>query len=213
VPQMHPRGHEGPVAEFQALRGEMDMWVREQQIFFTTQMTFAGVVFAFALADKSRVPLLLIVPAFSYILSARFVANQEEILRIAKYIREDLSKRVPGGLLWEQWIIDNKPRRRAFYWLSPNLFAFAGASIASLAYSATYIFGTGLSDAYGPGLLIAWLIDLAVTTVSAYLIYTSNQVHEKTSRSKLFGFVRRGRMIIASGRQSSKQTDDNNQDL
>jgi hypothetical protein len=191
VSSSHPAGHEGPLAEFQALRAEMDMWVREQQIFFTTQMSFAGVVFGFVLANKSRIPLLLIIPGFSYILSARFVANQEEILRIARYIREDLGKRVPGGLRWEQWILDNKPRRRAFYWLSPNLFAFAGASATALAYSASYIFGNGLNEAYGPGLLIAWLIDLVATILSAYLIYTSNPVHEKAAGHGFLRVLRR----------------------
>lgn len=111
VPVVAGQGFDGPLAEFSALREEIQARVKAQQQMLSLQLTLSGAVFGFAISQPGKTALLLIVPFSSYLLCGRLVAQHFGTLRVAKYIKEDLSDRVPGGLRWEQWLEQQQSRR------------------------------------------------------------------------------------------------------
>lgn len=96
-------GSEGPLAEFVALRQEIERRNVVQHGLFALQLTSAGAIFSFALSGSGRSGFLLIVPISSYMLCARYVEQQLGIQRAATYIKTELSQKIPGGLGWEAW--------------------------------------------------------------------------------------------------------------
>jgi hypothetical protein len=96
-------GHEGPLAEFVALRQEIERRNVVQHALFVLQLTSAGAIFSFTLSGKAHAGFLLIIPVSAYMLCARYVEQQFGIQRAASYIKNELSDRVPGGLGWEAW--------------------------------------------------------------------------------------------------------------
>ena len=84
-------GHEGPLAEFVALRQEMDTTQRHQQQTLVLQVTLSGAVFSFALSRNGLIGLLLIVPLSSYLFCARFMTHHRDIAFLGLYIRTELS--------------------------------------------------------------------------------------------------------------------------
>ena len=68
------------LAEFTALRQEVERRRSLQHNLFVLQLTFSAAVFSFALADQKRVLLLLIVPVVTYMLCGRFVSQHYGIL-------------------------------------------------------------------------------------------------------------------------------------
>ena len=103
---------QGSLAEFKALRQEIERRSKIQYNLFALQLTTAGVIFSFALSGghSNRSALLLIIPVSSWMLCAEYV-DQIYGQRIAgKYIREQLNMRcVPGALGWEEWLCRNYP--------------------------------------------------------------------------------------------------------
>lgn len=79
----HPDGYEGPLAEFAALRSEIENRVQCQQGFQTLQITAIAAIFSFALSQARYIGILLTVPAISYLFCGRFVAQHHGIMRIA----------------------------------------------------------------------------------------------------------------------------------
>jgi putative Mn2+ efflux pump MntP len=94
---------EGPLAEFSALRQEIERRNLVQHGLFVLQLTAAGAIFSFVIAHRGHLGFLLIVPISTYMLCARYVEQQYGIQRAATYIKNELSNRVPGGLGWEAW--------------------------------------------------------------------------------------------------------------
>ena len=79
------------LAEFSALRDEILQNLSMQWNTFVFQLTTTGIVFSFALTDKSRVGFLLIIPVVSYALGGRFLHGSRAIQEIGIYIRDELS--------------------------------------------------------------------------------------------------------------------------
>jgi hypothetical protein len=94
-------GNEGSLAEFAALRQEIDRRNLVRHALFVLQLTSAGAIFSFALSGQTHSSFLLIVPISTYVLCARYVEQQHGIQRVASYIKNELSNRVAGGLGWE----------------------------------------------------------------------------------------------------------------
>lgn len=92
-----PEGYEGPLAEYAALRQELETRSTRQHQLFTAQLTIAGAIFSLALSDSRRTLLLLIVPFVSYLLASRHATQSHNSFMITRYLREDLAYRVPGG--------------------------------------------------------------------------------------------------------------------
>jgi len=163
-------GFEGPLAEFAALRQEIDIKSTGQSQTLTFQLTLAAAVFGFAVSRPSLSGLLLIIPIGSYLLFCRVVTQHDATKLAARYIREELSDRVPGGLGREQWLLANVPRRQLLG-LAPLLLAFPGTSALALGWSFGLVFfQTDLSSAARVGLIIVWLVGLAAMLQSAILL-------------------------------------------
>jgi len=163
---------DGPLAEFAALREEIQERVRAQQQLLTLQLTLAGTVFGFALSQHGVTALLLIVPFSSYLLCGRLVAQHFGTIRVAQYVREELSARVPGGLRWEEWLERQQKRRPHLLGLElPLLLTFVGASLLALAWTAGYVYaGAGVGMLPRLGLIVVWLAGLSTTGVSTMLL-------------------------------------------
>lgn len=172
VPNAVQPGFNGPLAEFAALREEIQERVRAQQQLLTVQLTLAGTVFGFALSQHGMTALLLIVPFSSYLLCGRLVAQHFGTVRVARYIREELSARVPGGLGWEEWLEGQHKRRPHFLGLDlPLLLTFVGASLLALAWTAGQVYtGAGVGTLPRLGLALVWLVGLSTTGLSTMLL-------------------------------------------
>jgi hypothetical protein len=99
--------HIGPLAEFVALRAEIERRATIQWHVLALQIAVAGAVFGFALAGPRREVLLLAIPVATYMTFGHYIAQIRIIDLISRYIQTDLSPRVPGGLRWESWQQDN----------------------------------------------------------------------------------------------------------
>jgi len=171
-------GHEGPLAEFVALRQEIDDFRRAQFQILALQLTITGAVFGFVLSAANISALLLVLPISSYLLCGRYVAQHLGTLIDALYIRVELSPRIPGGLGWEAWRHGPAVSRLGLplqrrLWLStiPLLLGFPGSAILALAWSASLFLP--LSGPLTPGeagLAAVWLIGTTATVASAWLL-------------------------------------------
>jgi hypothetical protein len=82
------------LAEYTALRAEIDRRAQVQWNVFALQVTSAGAVASLAIASASRFALLLIIPLSSYMFGSRYVLHDFHIKLIQRYIRESLSPRL-----------------------------------------------------------------------------------------------------------------------
>lgn len=165
-------GFDGPLAEFAALRDEIQERVKAQQQMLSLQITLSGAVFGFAISRAGLTALLLIVPFSSYLLCGRLVAQHFGTLRVAKYIKEELSGQVPGGLRWEEWLEQQQQRRPHFLGSAlPLLLTFVGASLLALAWTTGFVFVNGeIAVIQRLGLVVLWLVGLAAAGLSTMLI-------------------------------------------
>ncbi|MFE2756340.1 hypothetical protein ACFXGA_30510 [Actinosynnema sp. NPDC059335] len=163
---------DGPLAEFAALRDEIQDRVKAQQQMLSLQLTFTGAIFGFALTRPGMTALLLIVPFGSYLLCGRLVAQHFGTLRVAEYIKEELSDRVRGGLGWERWLEERQRRRPHFLGSTlPLLITFTGAGVLALGWTAGYVFGR--HDVSAPaclGLGAFWLLGVAAAVACTVLV-------------------------------------------
>lgn len=160
------------MAEFAALREEIQDRVKAQQQMLSLQLTLTGAIFGFAVTRPGMTALLLIVPFGSYLLCGRLVAQHFGTLRVAAYIKDELSGRVPGGLGWERWLEDRQRRRPHFLGSTlPLLFTFTGASVLALAWTTGYVFGRhGVSVLARLGLGALWVLGLAAAVSCTVLV-------------------------------------------
>ncbi len=136
------------------------------------QLTLASAVFGFAISRSGMTALLLIVPFSSYLLCGRLVAHHFGTLRVAEYIKEELSTRVPGGLRWEQWLERRQNRRPHLLGSTlPLLLTFVGASLLALAWTIGYVFVRDDVPTFPRiGLASLWILGLAATGLSTMLV-------------------------------------------
>lgn len=161
----------GALAEFVALRSEMELRAKHQNQIVALQIATTGGVFGYVLSRAGLLPLLLIVPASSYLLCGRYAAQHTAIMRMSTYIRKELSPRVPGGLGWEQWI-GARPRSGRFLgWFLPFVLAFPGASVAALAWTFETVEPLRFHYSLHLGAIATiWWVGVIITFVSLYLL-------------------------------------------
>ncbi|MFK0157170.1 hypothetical protein ACIQVL_09040 [Streptomyces sp. NPDC090499] len=167
---------EGPLAEFAALRQEIIQRQATQHNVLALQLTISGAVFSFALTGTSRSGFLLIVPVSTYMLCSRFVEDHVGIGQLGRYIREHLSPRIPGGLGWESWVIQNPARFGipGLLWIYAYLVTYPGVALLALGAAAPATFTTDHGQqALGVtvGLVIVWLLGLIVTALCCLLLW------------------------------------------
>ena len=194
MPEPESNSPDGPLAEFTALRAEILQSLQIQWNSFALQLTATGAIFSFALSSSSRTGLLLILPVVTYALSNYWVNNLTTLERIGRYIRDDLSGRVPGELKWERWLKEDhagkhrqdlsgdkdKPSRlhsflgKLVRWARkknlpylPFPYIFPATSLAALAWTIPYIFSSNhVSDVTRSFLVIVWVFDFVITALS-----------------------------------------------
>jgi hypothetical protein len=127
------------LAEFNALRSEVQSIRQVQTAVYTAALTILAAVGGFALAKREgRLEMLLVLPLVLSGLGLILVESELGISNIGEYIREQLCERLPTDdrrSSWEKFIDDRRnERRRKYSWLAvaaPGLILVA-PSIASL---------------------------------------------------------------------------------
>jgi hypothetical protein len=148
----------------------MELRSRHQNQIVTLQLTLTGAVFSFALTRPDLEMALLIVPISSYLLCGRYASQHGAIKRIARYIRDELSARVPGGFGWEHRIRAEPRKDRLLGWFLPFMLAFPGASVVALAWTSELVYAErqiSLASSVPAG---AWLLGSLGTVFSCYLL-------------------------------------------
>lgn len=170
-----PDPTQGPVAEFTALRAEIERRSNHQHNLIALQITSAGTLFAVAISSTDRSALLLILPVTSYMLTARYVAYYYGIRLVADYISLVLSPHVGGSLGWEDWRRKNLHRYhdRALTLINPLYIVFPGTATLALATTLWLTLGSNSRprawfEAVGFG--GAWLLGGALSALSVRLI-------------------------------------------
>jgi hypothetical protein len=162
---------DGALAEFSALRAEIDSRSKYQQQILALQLTLTSAIFGLGLSKPVPLGVLMIVPLSSYLLCGRYVGQRSAIRWASRYITEHLSPRVPGGLGWSRWVADNRRPDRLIDWYLPLLICFPGASLLALGWTAHLVFAprhrSGWTTA---GLVLIWLTGLFATAASGYLV-------------------------------------------
>jgi hypothetical protein len=140
-PKPEPDGVEISLAEYSALRSEIDRRAGTQWNVFALQIGSAGAIASLAIASSGRIALLLLVPAASYMLGSRYILHDFHIKLISDYITTDLSPRLGGVLRWEGWKHDALAERtNSGRWLTvdgwnpvhPTRLAFLGPAVLAL---------------------------------------------------------------------------------
>jgi hypothetical protein len=93
------------LAEYAALRTEVDRRATVQWNVLALQLTSAGVIASLAISRASDIALLLVIPLSSYMLGSRYILHDFHLKLISRYIRDSLSGRLGGHLAWENWKI------------------------------------------------------------------------------------------------------------
>jgi hypothetical protein len=130
------------LAEYSALRTEIDRRANVQWNVYALQLASAGAISSLSISAASNVALLLIIPLSSYMLGNRYILHDFHIKLIQRYVRESLSGRLRGKLEWERWkkeeLFSGVGDRRRFSvtgWnlIHPTRLAFQGVAILALA--------------------------------------------------------------------------------
>jgi hypothetical protein len=141
------------LAEYSALRAEIDRRANVQWNVYALQLASAGAISSLAISAASNVALLLIIPLSSYMLGSRYILHDFHIKLIQRYVRESLSGRLCGKLEWEHWKkkeFSGVGERRGFRvtgrdLVHPTRLAFQGVAILALVavpFSAAHIWWT-----------------------------------------------------------------------
>ena len=181
---MNPKT-QGPLAEYAALRQEVAARLGFMHQLLALQLTVTGTVIAVSFSTVGRSSLLLILPWSSYLLCGRYVSQEYGIDRIGEYHRQWLSRRIPGSLGWEQWMMDHPRQITNLGWRIPLFVAFPGIAAFALAWTANSIFHVrNLTDATIAGIVI-WVVGLILTTLS---VMTINSILKYRSRAHIVTF-------------------------
>lgn len=161
---------ETALVEFGAFRNEILSRQGHQHALLTVQIAVAGAIFSFALSAANRSTVLLVVPVATYMVTGRYVAHSFANRSIGRYIRTQLSVKLPGGLGWEEWLDQQRAAVRRFGGLDPLLISFPGVSVLAIVSVLPHL--TGLEASLTSALLWAgWVLGIVLTAVSGRLVW------------------------------------------
>ncbi|MEV8374639.1 hypothetical protein AB0P21_18000 [Kribbella sp. NPDC056861] len=128
------------LAEYSALRTEIERRAGIQWNVFALQITSAGAITSLAVSNASNFVLLLIVPLSSYMLGSRYILHDHHIKLIQRYFRESLSPRLSDRLQWDTWKstasadseADGRDRVTRWNPFHPTRLAFEGVAVLTL---------------------------------------------------------------------------------
>jgi hypothetical protein len=181
---------EGLVAEFASLREEIIARQGHQVTLFSLQLTLTGAILGYALSGPNRSLVLLVIPFSSFVLFGRYVASSLAGANIGRYIREELSPRVPGRLGWEQWIRDRGSHGYTmFFGFNPLLVAFPGVAVFALVGSLSQAVTLSLKQPLASApIFLGWLAGALLTIVT---------IRNTLRVRRVFVLSDRGRLAIA----------------
>jgi hypothetical protein len=164
--------HIGPLAEFVALRTEIERRATIQWHVLALQITIAGAVFGFALSGGRREVLLLVIPVTTYMTFGRYITHAVFVTLISRYIHIELSPRVPGGLRWEEWRAANASEAGLGIFTRLHFAGVAYPGVATLAVGAFVIAAVQTELAAGKAwvTVVAVLVMLVINVVLIVLI-------------------------------------------
>lgn len=143
-------GNQVMLAEYSALRSEVDRRANIQWNVLALQITSAGVIASLAISRPADIALLLVIPLLSYMLGSRYILHDYHLKLISRYIRDSLSGRLQGNLAWEAWKADQmEPDVQGRNWFTatgwnlvhPTRLAFEGVgwlALLAAAFAAAY---------------------------------------------------------------------------
>jgi hypothetical protein len=129
------------LAEYSALRTELERRAGIQWNVFALQITSAGAITSLAVSNASNFVLLLIIPLSSYMLGSRYILHDYHMKLIQRYFRESLSPRLADRLQWDTWKstafaeseVDRRFRVTRWNLFHPTRLAFEGVAFLTLA--------------------------------------------------------------------------------
>ncbi|MFF7052173.1 hypothetical protein ACFY94_27860 [Streptomyces griseorubiginosus] len=162
------------LAEYSALRSEINTRIGLQHQMLALHITAVSVVLSVALSGTSRWPILLVIPFIAYTSSETLASLFRTVEGIAKYIDEELNPKVPGGLGWESWLVHQKPASEVQKMTHPYYLLFPGISIISLLAVFPFMW-SGRVSGHQPGALFwtaifAWPFAAVFTALSFKVI-------------------------------------------
>jgi len=170
------------LAEYTALRAEVDRRATVQWNVFALQVTSAGVIASLAISHASDFALLLVIPLSSYMLGSRYILHDYHLKLISRYIRDSLSERLRGHLAWESWKIsqitpDTGPRGwltpTAWNLLHPTRLAFEGVAWLALLTAALAAAYNWRDKAPVWGLILGFALLWTLGALGAYFLHRS----------------------------------------
>jgi hypothetical protein len=170
------------LAEYAALRAEVDRRATVQWNVLALQLTSTGVIASLAISHASGIVLLLVIPLSSYMLGSRYILHDFHLKLISRYIRESLSERLHGQLAWESWKIsqitpDSGPRGwltpTAWNLLHPTRLAFEGIAWLTLLTAALAAAYSWRNQAPAWGLILGFTLLWILGALSTYVLHRS----------------------------------------
>ena len=170
------------LAEYAALRTEVDRRATVQWNVLALQVTSAGVIASLAISHTSDIALLLVIPLSSYMLGSRYILHDFHLKLISRYIRDSLSGRLGGHLAWESWKVsqitpDTGPRGwltpAAWNLLHPTRLAFEGVAwlaLLTVALAAAY---SWRDNAPAWGLILGFALLWILGALGTYALHRS----------------------------------------
>ena len=161
------------VTEFQALRQEVGYRSTAQHTLLNLNVTAIATVLGFALSQKGRELLLLVIPLPCFALGTLYFDHGRCIDRIGRYINDHvtpLARDVSGAppvFLWESRVReDQNTWLGRLVWAGPIFLVFVGAGIVSVIAAAFPVFShqpTVAAGAWWPPIL--WCVEVLLMTI------------------------------------------------
>ena len=170
------------LAEYAALRTEVDRRAAIQWNVLALQLTSAGVIASLAISRTSEIALLLVIPLSSYMLGSRYILHDFHLKLISRYIRDSLSGRLQGHLAWESWKLSQitteaEPRGwltpAAWNLLHPTRLAFEGVAWLALLTAALAAAYSWRDNTPAWGLVLGFALLWILGALSTYFLHKS----------------------------------------
>jgi hypothetical protein len=167
------------LAEYAALRAEVDRRTNVQWNVVALQITSAGVIASLAISHVSDIALLLVIPLLSYMLGSRYILHDRHLKLISGYIRDSLSGRLHDHLEWDSWKMSRIESDAQWErWMTPtgwNLLhptrlAFEGVAWLALLTAALAAAYTWRDKAPGWGLILGFALLWILGALATYFL-------------------------------------------
>lgn len=170
---------DGPLTEYSSLRAELLQLSQQMSNLFVLHVGAAGSILSVSLTSADKRYVALVLPVVSYLICTRYFYLYQGILTIARYIREELSGRVDGGLAWEGWLDTTvrTPGRKLRQGLA-NLVTFVGIPLLAWVLATPDSFAAAGSPGARIVRLAAWDVSLVFLVMTYLTIRRARQLRQ-----------------------------------